>query len=208
MQLIVLIMTFHNRFIVQLPEKEGGESMSEHQLSCPNCSYSWMPRGKEYSLRCPQCNAILPDTSGGKGIPSYVLIILAFVIVPAGLYLLWPTIFAPQPLPAPPVAASPVEVIPPVPATPAAAPVVPVDPKPAEKTETKPTVEVAPPQPTAEEIAERENKTAARKLSLVKPFVDRGENATARRRLKEIIDQHPETAAAKDARRMLEGLPK
>lgn len=162
-----------------------------------------MPRGKEYSLRCPECGALLPDRSGGRGISSYVLIIFVFVIAPVGVYLLWPRLFGQQPLP--PAAAPPVEVIQPAanPVAPAAVP----DPKPAvpkidQKPEPKP--EPTPqPQLTPAEIAAKDDKAAARKLALVKPFIKRGETATARKRLKEIIELHSETPAADEAREML-----
>ena len=174
------------------------------QLNCGNCGYAWMPRGKEYSLRCPECGALLPDRSGGRGISSYVLIIFVFVVAPVGIYLLWPKLFGQPPLP--PAAAPPVEVIQPA-ANPAAPAVVPSDPKSAvpkvvDKPDPKP--EPTPePQPTAAEVAAKDDKTAARKLALVKPFIKRGETATARKRLKEIIELHSETPAADEAREML-----
>jgi hypothetical protein len=178
--------------------------MSESQLNCGNCGYSWMTRGKEYSLRCPQCGAILPDRSGGRGISSYVLIIVVFVIAPVGAYFAWPHFFPQRPLPAPPVAPS-VEVVPAE--APPQAPPAPPKPKPVEKPEVKPVPEVTPErQPSPADVAAKDNKTATRKLSLVKPFLKRGETETARRRLKEIIELHSETEAAEEARRMLEKL--
>ena len=176
------------------------------QLSCGNCGHKWMPRGKEYSLRCPAGGASLPEQSG-RNLSSFVLIALIFVIAPVGVYFAWPHFFPPQPLPQPPGPAQPpsVEVIPPeIPRQPAPA----ADPKPVEKPDPKPEPPTPPaPKPSPEELAAADNKAAARKLNLVKPFLDRGDTATARKRLKEIIDPHPDTPSADEARKLLEKLP-
>ncbi len=47
---------------------------------------------------------------------------------------------------------------------------------------------------------------ASRKLSLAKPFLERGENKTAKKRLTEIVDQYPNTPAAVEAKQLLEKL--
>lgn len=39
-------------------------------ITCSGCGYSWSPRGKNYSLKCPNCSATLNyerQTSGGGG---------------------------------------------------------------------------------------------------------------------------------------------
>ena len=177
--------------------------MSESQLNCGNCGYKWMTRGEKYSLRCPQCGALLPDQSGGKGISSYVLIALIFVGLPVASYLLWAKMFAPEPLPAPPVT-EPVDpmVSPPVTQQPMT-----VEPKTAEEPQSKPAPEVVSPKaPSPEELAAQDNRTASRKLSLVRPFLNRGDTATARKRLNEIIEKHPDSDAANEARSLLKTL--
>jgi predicted RNA-binding Zn-ribbon protein involved in translation (DUF1610 family) len=38
-------------------------------LTCSGCGYTWQPRGKDYSLKCPNCKAALriPRTSSCAG---------------------------------------------------------------------------------------------------------------------------------------------
>lgn len=58
--------------------------------------------------------------------------------------------------------------------------------------------------PKAEPVTQNNREAeAARKLALVKPFLDRGDDATAKKRLKEIVDKFQGTTAATEAAEQL-----
>ncbi len=61
-------------------------------------------------------------------------------------------------------------------------------------------------EPKADPAIEQRSHEAERKLKLVKPFIDRGEDRTASKRLKEIIEQYGDTPAAEQAQKMLNKL--
>jgi predicted RNA-binding Zn-ribbon protein involved in translation (DUF1610 family) len=186
--------------------------MSPSQLQCRSCGYSWLPRGTNYSLGCPECGATVADESAAK--PSglrYLMYFLVFLVIGGviiGIGILRPLANRQAELPPPPPPVSPDQKV-------AEAPVAPAISHPPPQGKPVPDQDAAsvpPDTPLSDEAAKLEESRkkaqaaitdAARKLSLAKVFVKSGDKPTARRRLREIIDNFGETPSADDARLLL-----
>lgn len=186
--------------------------MSPSQLQCRSCGYSWLPRGTNYSLGCPECGATVADESAAK--PSAVrylmyflgFLVLAGVIIGIGIIRPLAKPQAELPPPPPPVAPNPQDAQVPVAQstsrpTPQAKPV--PDHEPASVPPDTALSDEAAKLEESQKKAQAAITDAARKLNLAKVFVKTGDKPTARKRLQEIIDNFGETPAAEEARALI-----
>ena len=105
-----------------------------------------------------------------------------------------------KPLPSPPVtptAVSPSPIQPPVKVS---------EPKKPEPEHEPETVPVVADEPKHDATIEQRKHEAERKLKLIKPFIDRGEDKIAIKRLTEIIEHYSDTPASEQAQEMLKKL--